>query len=397
MPSSRSTAPICWRQVWGLSAVLTAVMISWLAYGLYQPQILQHLGFVKLAAWLEILQGGLGALIEPGVGGLSDRMQQRFGSRLPLITTGVTLAGLIFVAVALLLQGQIPTGIRWSIPVLMTIWVASMILFRGPVIALLRQAAPLEALPEANVALTVVFGLIGALAPVLTMFLQSVGASLTFLLGAIALVVAATLLYKTMPPGDLFPAAGEGRSPLVPLQMGCILGIGWGAGFLSNLLLRTFPPLLQPALGVTPPWITSMILLVSAVAAMPAGRVIERFGGALTMLGGLALALACLGGAALAPSPVIACSMVLLAGGAFGLVFESQIPLALGMLPRDRAGLATGLLFGGLGGSTALLSALQQSGETFTTLMAIPGAIAALALVALCLTVHQRRGSAIHD
>jgi hypothetical protein len=139
-----------WRSVGGLSAILMATALSWMAYGLFQPQILREMGFVRLAPWLGIVQGLLGAGIEPLVGGWSDRIQRRYGSRLPLITLGVVLAGLIFAILAILLQGKIPTPLRWIVPVLMSLWVVATIIFRGPVIALLRQAAPFEALPVAN-------------------------------------------------------------------------------------------------------------------------------------------------------------------------------------------------------------------------------------------------------
>jgi hypothetical protein len=63
----RTSQPsIIWRQVWGLSAMLAAVMFSWMAYSLYQPKILQELGFVKMAAWLGIIQGE--SLIKSKVG-----------------------------------------------------------------------------------------------------------------------------------------------------------------------------------------------------------------------------------------------------------------------------------------------------------------------------------------
>jgi hypothetical protein len=63
-----------WRSVGGLSAILMATTLSWMAYGLFQPQILREMGFVRLAPWLGIFQGLLGAGIEPMGGGWSDRI-----------------------------------------------------------------------------------------------------------------------------------------------------------------------------------------------------------------------------------------------------------------------------------------------------------------------------------
>ena len=136
MPSSNSQTSILWRQVWGLAALLAAILFSFMAYGFYQPIILKNLGFVELAAGLGIAQGLMGAAIEPLVGKVSDRVLRQVGSRLPMITVGVTLAGLLFVVIGLLLQSHLPNGMRWLVPMLMTVWVMAMIVFRGPAIAL---------------------------------------------------------------------------------------------------------------------------------------------------------------------------------------------------------------------------------------------------------------------
>ncbi|HEY9604914.1 MAG TPA: MFS transporter, partial [Allocoleopsis sp.] len=97
MQLSNAHPQILWRQVWGLAALLAAILFSFMAYGLYQPKVLTALGFVELAGWLGIAQGFLGAAIEPLVGSVSDRILRRVGSRLPIISIGVTLAGLIFI------------------------------------------------------------------------------------------------------------------------------------------------------------------------------------------------------------------------------------------------------------------------------------------------------------
>jgi MFS family permease len=74
-----------------LAALLAAIIFSWMAYGFYQPRILEKLGFIGIASSLGVLQGLLGAVVEPCVGGISDRVMRRVGSRLPMIAAGVTL------------------------------------------------------------------------------------------------------------------------------------------------------------------------------------------------------------------------------------------------------------------------------------------------------------------
>ncbi len=358
---SNAQSSILWRQVWGLSAVLAAVTLSWMAYGFYQPKILQDLGFVEMAQGLGILQGFMGALAEPIAGGISDRVQHRLGSRLPMITLGVVLAGLLFVGVALLLQWHIPVGIRWIIPVLMTLWVLSMIIFRGPVMALLMQAAPLAAIPKANVIMAMLFGLMGALGPLLKMGLQSAGASLTFLLGAIALTLGATLFYTGTPQHNLFPFTKMVQPPVSLGRMGAIFGVGLGCGLEINILLRVFPQSFQTQFPtVSAEWLTAGILLVSALVAIPISTLTTKVGVKPSMLAGLSAIAVCVGLMLFKLSPIWIIGLFIIAGTAFGMVFSSQISFALKMVPPGRSGLGTGLYFGGIGAATAILSYLLQ-------------------------------------
>ncbi|RUT08811.1 hypothetical protein DSM106972_008640 [Dulcicalothrix desertica PCC 7102] len=384
-----SQSSILWRQVVGLSAILAAVMFSWMAYSLYQPKILQELGFVKLAAWLGIIQGFLGAVLEPFVGSVSDQIQRRFGSRLPVITTGVTLAGLIFVAVAILLQWQIPVVIRPFVPVLMTLWVMSMIVFRGPVVALLRQAAPLAALPQANMLLTVVFGLVGALSPIMTGFLNSIGGSITFILGAISLTIGATVLYTLTNRDVLFINIEASKSFISLKNISIIFTIGLGVGLEINLLLRTFPKIIQHLSGIQANWIISGILLLSALTVVPAATLTTKLGAKLAMKLGMLIIVICLALLLFQLGSMLAIGLILVAGFGFGLVFESQIPLILGMVASDRAGLGTGLYFGGIGAAGALISILLQLVNSITPLnQLIWGAVSSL-IVILCLANNK--------
>jgi MFS family permease len=388
--ASTAQPSIIWRQVWGLSAILAAVTLSWMAYGLYQPKLLQDLGFASAAVWLGVAQGILGALIEPIIGGISDRVQSRSGSRLPMITIGVTLAGLLFVSLALLLQWQIPRSIRWVIPALMTFWVMAMIAFRGPVVALLRQAAPLAKLPQANALLTMIFGIIGALAPLLTAILEDLGASLTFLSGAIVLTLGAALLYKTTPRSTLFMNAATHRSSISRQRMGIVFAVGMGSGIEANLLLRSFPQVLHLALpDLSADGISALMLMVSALVALPMGYLTSRIGVKRSMIVGLSAIALCQGLLLLSLNMGLAIILLLLGGAAFGLVFESQIPLALGMVPPDRAGLGTGLYFGGIGASTALVSGLLQSAAQLSVLTAFLLAMGALGVATLSLLLPR--------
>ncbi|QLE42660.1 SLC45 family MFS transporter [Nostoc sp. C052] len=385
MRSRISQSSILWRQVWGLAALLAAIIFSWMAYGFYQPRILEKQGFTGIASSLGILQGLLGAVVEPYFGIVSDRVMRRVGSRLPMIAAGVTLAGMIFVVVSLLLEGELPSSLRWLIPVLMTIWVIAMIVFRGPAIALLMQFAPSAELPQANVILVLIFGLVGAVGPLLGNLIQHLGASLTFMLGAVVLIVGALLLWSAKPQYTL-PIKQSSQPLPTFLRSVLIFGVGLGAGLEVNLLLRPFPVLLHnilPSIGTE--YITSGMLLVSGLSGLFLERLILRLGvkkamkislGAIAILMGLTL---------LTRNSRLAVGLVVAFGVAFGLLFTSQIPFALTVVPPTWAGLGTGLYFGGMGAATALISLLQQYDE-ITPIIGFWGGAIAFLIATSCLS-----------
>ncbi|MBE9049313.1 MFS transporter [Nostocales cyanobacterium LEGE 11386] len=354
---------ILWRQVWGLAALLAAIILSWMAYGFYQPKILQELEFVQLASWLGIVQGLLVAVIEPLIGRLSDRIQQRLGSRLPMIGVGVILSGLIFVTVSLLIEHNLPTGIRWILPVLMTAWVIAMIIFRSPAIALLTQFTPLAALPQANALLVFVLGLVGAIGVMWDTLLYSIGASITFLLGAIALVVGAYILQLFTPTHSFnFSTLNQDKSAQTPsVLLILIFAIGLATGFELNLLLSIFPQELQTQLpGLKVEFIAAEILLVSAIASIALGEWTAELGANKSMLLGLGTMTGLMGLTLLNDNHIIVIGLILAFGVSLSLVLISMIPLILGKIHPSHAGLGTGLYFGGSAGGTAIVSLLMK-------------------------------------
>jgi hypothetical protein len=358
---------ILWKQVGGLASMLAAIIFCWMAYEFYQPQILRNLGFLELATWLGVIQGILAAGVEPVVGGLSDRIMRVVGSRLPIIAVGVTLAGAIFVIVSGLLERNLPEGIRWLVPGLMTLWVIAMIVFRGPAIAILQQLAPTEALPQANALLVFVFVLTGAFHPVINLLFKNVGAGATFILGAVVLLIGATLLWASSPKRLSTSTQAFSQVRASVLSMILTFMIGMGAAIEVNLMMAIVPRVLSQAssLNLSSEYIASLILLIAAIATFPLGQLVSKLGGRSGMVFGLSviatgITLTLLRQTFLGQNILFELLHILIAGIAFGLVFVSMIPFALSMLPSGNEGLATGLYFGGGGLATALLNGFAQ-------------------------------------
>ncbi|MFM7600428.1 MAG: MFS transporter [Pseudanabaena sp.] len=354
---------ILWQQVWGLAALLAAITFSWIAYGFYQPKILARIGFVDLAIWLGIFQGLLGAIVEPVVGWFSDRILGRLGSRLPQVVVGVTLAGLIFVIASWLVEMQLAEEMRWIIPVMMTMWVIAMIIFRGPAIALLQGFAPTSKLPQANAILALVLAITSATSPILGLILKQIGASLTFILGAIALLIGSVLLWASMPRHLVTATSPEVSTTklttksLVMYALPFVVGLG--SGLEINLLLHILPRHLSQALGsLSVEYIQSAILLIAGLATLPLRSLFRSHKVTFGMGLGLAVIAGCLTLAVFSQNPVYSILVCAIASMALGFVLTNTIPLALAMVPSNQAGFGTGLYFGGNGMANAAIAAL---------------------------------------
>jgi predicted MFS family arabinose efflux permease len=358
---------ILWQQVWGLAALLAAITFSWIAYGFYQPRILARIGFVDLAIWLGIFQGLLGAIVEPIVGWFSDRILGRFGSRLPQVVVGVTLAGLIFVIASWLVETQLSEGMRWIVPVMMTMWVIAMIIFRGPAIALLQGFAPTSQLPQANAILALVLAVTSATSPILGLILKQIGASLTFILGAIALLIGSVLLWASM-PRHLVTATSPEVSTIKLTAKSFVMYalpfvVGLGSGLEINLLLHILPRQLSQSLGgISVEYIQSGILLVAGISTLPLRSLLKSLFRRHQVTFGMGIGLAAIAGCltltVLSQNGVYLIFMSAIAAMALGLVLTNTIPLALAMVPSNQAGFGTGLYFGGNGMATAVIAAL---------------------------------------
>ncbi|HBB33063.1 MAG TPA: hypothetical protein DC064_14990 [Cyanobacteria bacterium UBA9273] len=257
-------------------------------------------------------------------------------------------------------------------------------------LVLLMQFAPLAQLPKASAVLIFVLGLVGALGPLLSILVQGLGASPTFILGAIALVMGAAILFSSTPRHTLvFPH--EETHCHTPIQVLFLLFlVGLGAGLEINLLMALVPHTLTTQLkSIRAEFIASGILLVSALTAVPVGELTIKFGVSRAMMLGLGAIAGLMGLTLLNLNPIFTVGLILAFGIAFGLIFISQIPYALAMVPRTQAGLGTGLYFGGMGAATASASMLMKQPEGMTLTAGVLWSAIAFLVAALCLFLSK--------
>lgn len=392
MSRSKSLPRVLWLQVWGLAAVQGAIALTWVIYNLYLLKLLTQFGFPKeLATGLLILENILAAVMEPLMGGLSDRAQRWIGTRFPFISVGVVLASALFIAIPAFIAFSSPTAaIRWVLPVLMVAWALAMTVFRSPALSLLGRYAFATNLPQAASILTLVGGLAGAMGLLANQFILSLGPIFTFSIGSFTLLVAATALKLVNPNSGIQQQtldtpvspkpASSWREISIP-RLGFVFGAGVGVALGFRLVMQTFPQILDAQVpGANKGLILGGIFIALALTAIPAGNLASRLGNRQAMTYGLVAMAGFTALMGVVHNGVIAAGIAIALGGAFSLVSNGTIPFALSMVPPDKAGLGTGMYFSGGAVASSVFGALFSQPDSLSPIAgALIGATAFLA------------------
>src|SRR5688572_16249349 len=120
---------IQWKQLWSLAALYASIIIGWIAYQNYQPKLLVQFQFTDFAFFLAVSQAIILVITPPVAGLLGDRFRFEKGHRIPVISSGISFAAMVFMAVAFTLFTSPGEDFRWIIPVLIVLWLVAMSIF----------------------------------------------------------------------------------------------------------------------------------------------------------------------------------------------------------------------------------------------------------------------------
>jgi Major Facilitator Superfamily len=373
---------IRWRQIFSLAAVQGGMSLSWLAYGLYLPKLIEQ-GFAyspsdagQLTALILIVENAIAMVIEPVFGSLSDRFKRFYGSKVPFLVVGAIGATALFMAIPyVFLFGGANDFTRFLLLGLAILWAFLMATFRAPALSLLGGFAPIPQLPLAACFLTLIGGLVGAIKPLATSFVLSLGAPATFTIASLAFIASVVSLRSAMqampPTQDLVEALNpEDLKPeaVVPIRrlfnnIVTVMFVGATIGLGSRLLMGDVVPRLLKAditglTGLSLEVLTGLVLITQAFLALVTGQrsqFIDNRKLLVLSLGGIALGLGML---AIGMGPIVTFAVMLFILLCLSAVNNGMVPFALTMVPKNHSGLTVGLFFGGVSGANALFSYL---------------------------------------
>ena len=188
---------IHWKQLWSLAALYGSVIIGWIAYQNYQPRLLQQFGFTDFSFPLLVAQGIIIVMTPLIAGKLGDRYRFEKGHRLPIISSGISVAAMVFMAVAFTLLGDPGEIFKWMLPVLIIFWLIGMSIFTSPALSTVELFTPVNKLPHAMAILTITSNVVYSLEPVIVDIIDYLGAPITFIIGGVAVFLSGYALRKT--------------------------------------------------------------------------------------------------------------------------------------------------------------------------------------------------------
>lgn len=275
---------IQWKQLWSLAAMYASIIIGWIAYHNYQPKLLVKFDFVSYTFWLTLAQSIILVVTPPIAGRLGDKFRFSKGHRLPIISTGIAFAAMVFMAVAFTLFTNPGEYFKWILPILIILWLVAMSIFTSPALSTLELFTPVDKLPAAMAVITIVGNLVYSLEPVIVDIIDYIGAPLTFVAGGVVVFLSGYSLQRNS-LGLFQQNAGRPRAVFTfdtkksPYRL--IFFLGLALGLATTALFKFLPDVLHENLltlvDVEGKYVVVAILVVSAICSLPASRLTERY------------------------------------------------------------------------------------------------------------------------
>ncbi len=374
-PSNQETDQVRWLQVWGLASVQGAMTLTWIAYAIYLPQLIEQVfGYPnsqakEFTALILVIESAIAVIVEPLFGGLSDRWQRWYSTRMPFIIAAAIASTALFIGLpCVAIFGGANEITRLLLLSLAILWSIVMATFRSPVICLLGIFAGATKLPQAGSILTLVGGFVASIRPLATKFILGLGAPATFAIASIVLLVSVASLRSAMVyiPKNLNPEL-EKNEPLpiracwsnlaIVMLVGAAIGLGIRL-LMGDVLPRTIKADITGFTGLSFEVLMGSAFIGQGLVALLTAKISKLIDNKRLMiisLGGIA---AGLGFLSFGYGAIAAMISILFMLTCLSAVNNGMIAFSLTMVPKSLGGLTVGTFFGGLSGAIAVFGYL---------------------------------------
>ena len=359
---------IQWKQLISLAALYGSIIIGWIAYENYQPKLLVQFQFTDFSFLLYVVQGVILLVTPIYAGRLGDKFRFSNGHRLPIISSGISFAAMVFMAVAFTLFSQPGEVFKYILPVLIVCWLIAMSIFTSPALSTLELFTPVEKLPKAMAILTIVANLIYSVEPVIVDIIDYLGAPITFMVGGVITFLSGYALRKNSL--GLFKLSGGSESkPMATFQIdtqrsmyGPIFIMGVILGLATTILFNIMPDILHASLGGLFGGTDGNIILVgilffSALISWPISVKVSQYGLERSFNVSALITLISMGAILVFPSTMLVLLMIVVFTFSFTVISVSSLPLAIKKANYYEKVFCVGIFFSGVALPDGLIEA----------------------------------------
>jgi MFS family permease len=360
---------ISWKQMWSLVALYASIVIGWIAYQQYQPKLLVQFHFTDFTFFLVCAEGAILSITPLIAGRLGDRYRFTRGNRMPIISTGISFAAMVFMAVAFTLLGNPGEVFKWVLPFLIVMWLIAMSIFTSPALSTIELFIPVEKLPKAMAILTITANLLYALEPIVVDIIDFLGAPVTFITGGVLVFLSGYSTKKNVL--SLF-SKNEGRedNPRASIVFDAqrsayayIFVIGAILGIATTLMFNIFPDVLQVKLGdllhgTNSKMLLVGILIVSGILAVPFSNLVNYYGLKKAFWFSAVLTGISIAGILMLSSALLVLLMMAIFAVGFAALSVSSLPLAIARANYYEKVFCVGIFFCGVAVPDGILEVL---------------------------------------
>ncbi|MBL7860182.1 MAG: hypothetical protein JNJ65_03395 [Cyclobacteriaceae bacterium] len=354
----RRPESIEWKQLLSLTSLYGSIIIGWIAYYRYQPKLLVQFSFTDFSFLLVVAQAIILVVTPLIAGRLGDRYRFRNGHRLPIISSGISFAAMIFMAVAFTLVANPGEIFEWVLPILIILWLIAMSIFTSPALSTVELFTPVEKLPIAMAILTIVANLLYAMEPIIVDIIDYLGASLTFVTGGVVVFGSGYALRKNS-MGLFMQGKTDTKHSMATFKLDTqrseyrfIFFMGLSVGLATAVLFNILPGILNEKIasywsGANENLLIAGVLLLAAMVSWPTSQLVSRYGLMSSFWISFAITLVSMALIVFLQNSILVVISVLIFSVAFAALSVSALPLSIRKSNYYEKVLCVGIFFSG--------------------------------------------------